>query len=88
MERIRAAIDAAILTVVIRFLGRRVRADRRKMTARQRDPIVEPLRAEIMDRAQVLWSTALQERPVLAELISRLPLATLSRGGRGSAGAP
>jgi hypothetical protein len=78
MERIRAAIDAAILTVVISFLGRRVRADRRKMTARQSDTIVEPIRAEIMDRAQSLWSTALQERPALAELVSHLPLATLS----------
>jgi hypothetical protein len=78
MERIRAAIDAAILTVVIRFLGRRVRADRRKLTARQRDPIIEPIRAEIADRAQVLWSAALQERPALAELVSHLPLATLT----------
>jgi hypothetical protein len=78
MERIRAAIDAAILSVVIRFLGRRVRADRRKLTARQRDPIVEPIRAEIVDRAQVLWSTALQERPALAELVSHRPLATLT----------
>ena len=78
--RIRRALDAAILAVVIRILTSRLNADRRELTLSQHPSAVEQARSLTVDRAQALWATALTEVPALASLATRLPAATIAAG--------
>ena len=77
MMRIRRALDAAILAVVIRILTSRLNADRRELTLSQHPSAVEQARSLTADRAQALWATALTEVPALFSIAARLPAATI-----------